>query len=173
MSAAVAARICPFCRSATPADAVVCWLCQSRMPPVAQRPASQPATAPAPGTLVASGSREAPSKVEPDFVLWSVGTVLSCLVMTMVVLDFALLGGFGGAALAAVASAPVVVALGSMVWLRRPGRPAGGPLESSVRGVLGGVSIAVTVMLSVVFVICLMATALIVLLFILCSGSMH
>jgi len=121
----------------------------------------------------ARASTSCDAKVEPDFVLWTVGTVLSCLVMTMVVLDFAPLGVFGAAALATIASAPVVVALGSMMWLRRPGRPSDGPLEGSVRGVLGGVSIAVTVMLSVVFVICLMATALIVLLFILCSGSMH
>ena len=165
-------RLCPYCFAGTPADATTCWLCQSQLPSYEQRPASDAGlTAPIAGAPVATSH----PKVEVDFVFWVLATVVASLLLVVLVIDVGYLGGLGYAALATVAVAPVLAALGAMVWLRRPVRP---PQGGTTRGesneltpmarVLGGVALTVTSVLAVVGLIALLVLALLVLAFVAC-----
>ncbi len=173
-------RLCPYCLAGTPAEATTCWLCQSQLPPYEQRPASDAGLTPhvagdagfAPRT--AGGGRTPGPKVEVDFVFWVLATVVASLLLVVLVFDVGYLGGLGYAAIATVAVAPVLAALGAMVWLRRPVREP----EGTVRGeskeptpmaqVLGGVALTVTSVLAVVALIALLVLALLVLAFVAC-----
>lgn len=186
-----AARLCPYCFAGTPPEAVSCWLCQTPLPSWEQRPTAghglsatsrvQPLVAPG-----RTGTRSG-GHTEPDFVLWSVGTVLACLVMMVVVVDVAVIGGMGLAAIATVLCTPVVVTLATMAWLRRPGarnatdapalpdeRPPGPrgerPPSDTVRQIVGVIAIGVTAVAAVTLVIGLVVLSLLVLLFLLCLG---
>lgn len=166
-------RLCPYCLAGTPAEATTCWLCQSQLPAYEQRPTSdfgltpRPAGAPAAGTPAVTAS----SKIEVDFVFWVLATVVASLLLVVIVIDVGYIGGLGYAALATVAVAPVLTALGAMVWLRRPGRAMQGSIESELTPtarVVGGVALTVTSVLAVVGLIVLLVLALLVLAFVAC-----
>jgi hypothetical protein len=188
------ARLCPYCFAGTPREASSCWLCQTALPPWEQRPpASHGLTAPLGVRPLDAppGPARAGVFAEPDFVLWAVGTVVACLVMMVVVIDVAVLGGLGLAAIATVLCAPVLVTLATMAWVRRPGarseapaeprpaaprdEPAPGlrgerPPSDAVRQIVGAIAIGVTAVAAVTLVIGLVVLSLLVLLFLLCLG---
>ncbi|GAB4210223.1 MAG: hypothetical protein OHK0013_30650 [Sandaracinaceae bacterium] len=188
------ARLCPYCFAGTPREAAKCWLCESALPAWEERPSADH------GVTSPAGARAVPKRPptaarggsEPDFVLWSVGTIVASLVMMMVVFDVALLGGFGLAVLAAIVCAPVLATLAVMTWLRKPGarapvalappttrddgppptRRGERPESDSVRQILGVIAISVTAVAAVTLVIGLVILAILVLLFLLCLGML-
>jgi hypothetical protein len=118
-------------------------------------------------------------RVEADFVLRILATVIASLLLVVLVIDVGVIGGVGYAAIALAVSAPVLAALGAMVWLRRP---TSAPEGATVRGeskeptpmaqVLGTVALTVTSVLAVIGLIGLLVLALLVLAFLACIGAM-
>lgn len=170
-------RLCPHCFAGTPPEATTCWLCQSQLPAYEQRPAGNAGvTQPIAGRARAAEQRP---RLEADFVLWVLATVIASLLLVVLVIDVGVLGGLGYAAVALAVSAPVLAALGAMVWLRRP---ASAPDGATVRGeskeptpmasVLGGVALTVTAVLAVIGLIALLVLALLVLAMIACISAL-
>ncbi len=166
-------RLCPHCFAGTPPEATTCWLCQSQLPAYEQRPASDAGV-----THPIAGRAPQPAQplpnIEVDFVLWILATVIASLLLVVLVIDVGVLGGLGYAAIALAISAPVLSALGAMVWLRRPSNtPASAtPGREPMSRVLGTVALTVTSVLAVIGLISLLVLALLVLAFLACIGAM-
>lgn len=164
-------RLCPHCFAGTPPEATTCWLCQSQLPAYEQRPASDAGVAP---RIAGSAPTRTTPNIEVDFVLWILATVIASLLLVVLVVDVGALGGVGYAAIAIAISAPVLSALGAMVWLRRPSNtPASTtPGREPMSRVLGTVALTVTSVLAVIGLIGLLVLALLVLAFLACIGAM-
>lgn len=165
-------RLCPHCFAGTPPEATTCWLCQSQLPAYEQRPASDAGVAPRIAGSAPTPAQPAPN-IEVDFVVWILATVIASLLLVVLVIDVGVLGGLGYALAALAISAPVLSALGVMVWLRRPSNtPASAPGREPMSRVLGTVALTVTSVLAVIGLIGLLVLALLVLAMIACIGAL-
>lgn len=180
------ARLCPYCFAGTAPNDTTCWLCKSALPPFASRPLPDAAPSPAIAGERTRSSERTPH-FEPDFILWATGTLIACLFLPIVLAQLAFEVGVGFAILGAIVCAPVVLALATMMWIRRPRlvsvstnaddasatrgeRRKPIPLASAASRVIGGVAFAVTIVLAVLVLIVLLLVTVVVLIAVACTA---
>lgn len=159
MSDTEALRLCPECQAATSPRAERCWLCRAALPAFERRlPLSALVPEPPPAGMGRDATEAGARRVERDLGPWAAASVASIAVVVVGLGELASDDPLRAALLAALC-APAVVALGWMLWLRRP-RPDARPQavgtmtlpRAAARGALAATALALALLAASVLV---------------------